>query len=198
MSNHINESNRRHIKTASRRRSPRFTSSIRFPLYLDRYRVRFHMAIFLVCLRNSERKLGKRALICLDDITSHGGLVIEGTESSTINGKPIAGVGHKVQCPLCKGVFPIQPDLLGRRYPHRILGRDTAVEGMRTACGAVLIASQSTSTIDDTGEGNSGQNGAATTSTVASAAPRLTPSPTLCLECLKAAAESGATTVMRG
>jgi len=28
--------------------------------------------------------------------------------------------------------------------------------------------------------------------------PSLSPSPTLCLECLKAAAESGATTVMRG
>jgi uncharacterized Zn-binding protein involved in type VI secretion len=24
-----------------------------------------------------------------------------------LNGKPIAGVGHKVSCPLCKGIFPI-------------------------------------------------------------------------------------------
>ena len=138
--------------------------------------------------------MGKRALICLGDTTSHGGRVLEGTEASTINGKPVAGVGHKVLCPLCKGVFPILPDLLGRRYPHRIHGRDTAVEGMRTACGAVLIASQSTSTIDDTGEGNPDHGAAAVSST----ALPLTPSPTLCLECLKAAAESGATTVMRG
>ncbi|MBB5546563.1 hypothetical protein GGD70_006912 [Paraburkholderia fungorum] len=111
-----------------------------------------------------------------------------------IDGKPIAGVGHKVLCPLCKGVFPILPDLLGRRYPHRIHGRDTAVEGMRAACGAVLIASQFTSTIDDFGEGNPDHGAAA----AAPAAASLAPSPTLCLECLKAAAESGATTVMRG
>lgn len=136
----------------------------------------------------------KRAIICEGDTTSHGGRVLEGTVDSTIYGKTVAGVGHKVLCPLCKGVFPILPDLLGRRYPHRIHGRDTAVEGMRTACGAVLIASQSTSTLDDIGEGEP-DHGAATT---ASAALSLTPSPTLCLECLKAAAESGATTVMRG
>lgn len=143
---------------------------------------------------NSEVQLGKRALICKGDTTSHGGHVLEGTETATIDGKPIAGVGHKVQCPLCKGIFPILPDLLGRRYPHRIHGRDTAVEGMRTACGAVLIASQSNSTIEDTGEADPGHGAAA----VASAALPLAPSPTLCLECLKAAAESGATTVMRG
>lgn len=141
----------------------------------------------------AEEDLGKRAIICKGDTTSHGGRVLEGTENATIDGKPVAGVGHKVLCPLCKGAFPILPDLLARRYPHRIHERDTAVEGMRTACGAVLIASQSNSTIEDTGEADPGHGAAA-----ASAALPLSPSPTLCLECLKAAAESGATTVMRG
>lgn len=138
--------------------------------------------------------MGKRAIIREGDTTSHGGRVLEGTAASTIDGKPIAGVGHKVLCPVCKGIFPILPDLLGRRYPHRIHDRDTAVEGMRTACGAVLLASQFTSTIDDTGEADPNHGAAA----AASAALPLAPSPTLCLECLKAAAESGATTVMRG
>lgn len=137
--------------------------------------------------------MGKRALICKGDTTTHDGRVLEGSETATIDGKPIAGVGHKVMCPRCKGVFPILPDLLGRRHGHRIGDIDTAVEGMRTACGAVLIASsQSNATFDDIGNGNP-DDGAA-----ASAAAELTPSPTLCLECLKAAAESGATTVMRG
>lgn len=119
--------------------------------------------------------------------------MLEGTENATIDGREIAGVGHKVTCPLCKGVFTISPDLLGRRFPHRIHDRDTAVEGMRTTCGATLIASQSNSTIEDIGEADPG-HGAGTAAAVLPFAP----SPTLCLECLKAAAESGATTVMRG
>lgn len=137
--------------------------------------------------------MGKRALICKGDTTTHGGRVLEGSETVKIDDKPVAGVGHKVSCPQCKGVFPILPDLLGRHYAHRIGDIDTAVDGMRTACGAVLIASsQSNTTFEDVGNGNP-DDGAA-----ASAVPPLPPSPTLCLECLKAAAESGATTVMRG
>ncbi|WP_057054847.1 PAAR domain-containing protein [Burkholderia pseudomallei] len=143
--------------------------------------------------------MAKRAIICAGDTTSHGGKVLEGNPTASIDGKPIAGVGHKVFCPLCKGDFAILPDLLGRRYPHVIDKRDTAVEGMRTACGAVLIASQSNSTIDDTGHA-APQQGAGTPASAAviAVAQPLSPSPTLCLECLKAAAESGATTVMRG
>jgi hypothetical protein len=72
--------------------------------------------------------------------------------------------------------------------------RDTAVEGMRTACGAVLIATQSTATIDDIGLGK--PNAAAGSGTAA--APPIAASPGLCLECLKAAAENAATMVARG
>ena len=138
--------------------------------------------------------MATRAIICEGDATSHGGKVIEGSSTETIHGRGIAGVGHMVSCPRCKGVFPILPDLLGRRYPHRIHDRDTAVAGMRTACGAVLLASQSSSSITDDGEGDSYTGAAA----AAPVSQPLSPSPTLCLECLKAAAESGATTVMRG
>lgn len=135
-----------------------------------------------------------RSIICVGDATSHGGRVLEGNSTATLEGRPIAGVGHMVACPQCKGTFPILPDLLGRRYPHAIDGRNTAVEGMRTACGATLIASQSNSTIRDDGEGRASTGAAA----AAVSALGLSPSPTLCLECLKAAAESGATMVMRG
>lgn len=143
--------------------------------------------------------MAKRAIICAGDTTSHGGKVLEGNPTAKIDGRPIAGVGHMVSCPLCKGDFAILPDLLGRIYPHVIDKRDTAVEGMRTACGAVLIASQSNSTINDIGHADPQQGvGAAASAVAATAATPLSPSPTLCLECLKAAAESGATTVMRG
>ncbi|WP_177313496.1 PAAR domain-containing protein [Burkholderia ubonensis] len=136
-----------------------------------------------------------RGIICQGDTTSHGGKVLEGNPTATLDGRPISGVGHMVACPQCKGTFPILPDLLDRRYPHVIDGRNTAVAGMRTACGATLIASQSNSTISDEGDGHA-STGAAV-ATAATALP-LSPTPTLCLECLIAAAKSGATTIMRG
>lgn len=136
-----------------------------------------------------------RSIICQGDTTSHGGKVLEGNPTATLEGRPISGVGHMVACPQCKGTFPILPDLLGRRYPHVIDGRNTAVAGMRTACGATLIASQSNSTISDEGDGHA-STGAAVAAT-ATALP-LSPTPTLCLDCLIAAAKSGATMVMRG
>ncbi|WP_105508490.1 PAAR domain-containing protein [Paraburkholderia sp. BL21I4N1] len=134
----------------------------------------------------------KRAIICEGDTTSHGGRVLEGNDKSRIDGRAIAGVGHKVLCPLCKGVFAISDDLLGRRIPHRMHGRDTAVDGMRATCGAVLIASQSRMTIEDRGEIEPDRGGGE------SDVRSIGPEPTLCVECLRAATESGATTVMRG
>lgn len=136
-----------------------------------------------------------RSIICVGDTTSHGGKVLEGSATATLEGKPISGVGHLVACPQCKGTFPILPDVLGRRIPHAIDGRNTAVEGMRTACGATLIASQSNSTLSDDCQGQASTGGAIA---VAAAALPLSPTPTLCLECLIAAAKSGATMVMRG
>ncbi|WP_186019096.1 PAAR domain-containing protein [Burkholderia gladioli] len=132
-----------------------------------------------------------RAMICVGDTTTHGGRVLEGSATATIDGKPIAGVGHKVLCPQCKGVFPILP-ATGRRYLHQIAGRDTAIQGMKTACGARLVASQSATTLDDVGAGEAMTGGAV------AAATGLAPSSTLCLECLKSAAENAATMIARG
>lgn len=76
-------------------------------------------------------------IIRLGDSTSHGGSVIEAFSQTDLNGKPMAGVGHKVVCPLCKGVFPIAEGsaLLD------VGGIAVALDGMKTACGASLIAS---------------------------------------------------------
>ncbi|TKC83814.1 PAAR domain-containing protein [Trinickia terrae] len=135
--------------------------------------------------------MAQRSMICVGDTTTHGGRVLEGNPSATLDGKPISGVGHKVLCPLCKGEFPILPDT-GRRYPHRFDERDTAVAGMKTACGAVLIASQSSMSLDDVGSGE-----ASTSAGAVAATTPLAPSSTLCLECLKAAAENAATMIAR-
>lgn len=124
-----------------------------------------------------------RAIIRKGDSTSHGGTVIEGHAMGILFGREIALVGHLVVCKQCKGAFPILPDA-GRR--HTFMDKETAVEGMRTACGAVLIASQTVACIDEaagtTGPGNS-----------------ITPqSGTLCQECLETAARNAATLVTRG
>jgi hypothetical protein len=100
-----------------------------------------------------------------------------------------------VSCPQCKGIFPILP--INRARPHRINGRDTAVEGMKTACGATLIASQSDATIDDPGNADPYAGGGVAAS-IASAAAAMAPSQTLCLECLKSAAENALSMVARG
>lgn len=93
----------------------------------------------------------KRAIICKGDPTSHGGKVIEGKDNATVDGRPIAHKGHMTFCPLCKGNFPIDEGL----GFHTFAGVGTAVEGMKTGCGAILIATTTKGRymIDDGGGG---------------------------------------------
>jgi len=84
-----------------------------------------------------------KAIIRKEDKTSHGGEVMEGFELLDVEGKIAAGVGHKVSCPKCgenaiagPGPGPTCDDI------------QIAVDGMLTACGATLIASQQTVTIE--------------------------------------------------
>ncbi len=127
--------------------------------------------------------MSERSIIRKGDRTSHGGTVAEGHPTSMLLGREIALVGHKVTCPKCKGAFPILADP-GRN--HSFMGQDTAVEGMRTACGAVLIASQMVARIGFA-------QGLSDPAPIATAQ-----SDTLCQECLEAAARNAATTVARG
>jgi uncharacterized Zn-binding protein involved in type VI secretion len=95
-------------------------------------------------------------IIRMGDSTSHGGKVIEGSHSDICMGKPIAYMGHKVQCPKCKGVFPIVEGAPTTTF----YGKGVALAGMKTACGAVLIASQFTDVVEF-GGGNSAASNAA-------------------------------------
>lgn len=76
-------------------------------------------------------------IIRLGDLTTHGGVVFQAFPQTDLNGKPIAGVGHNVSCPLCKGVFPIAEG----SSTYTVDGIPVALDGMKTACGAALIAS---------------------------------------------------------
>ena len=82
-------------------------------------------------------------LITLGDKTSHGGAVIEASQSSDSGGKGIARVGDKATCP--------------KHGPNTIVsgdatlivdGKPAARHGDKTACGATLIAGQQ-ATIDN-------------------------------------------------
>lgn len=81
-----------------------------------------------------------KPIIRKGDSTDHGGLVLEGFERADLNGRPSAGIGHMVACPKCSGVFPI----VQGSNQYAIDGRPVALEGMKTACGAALIATQQT------------------------------------------------------
>lgn len=95
-----------------------------------------------------------RKAIVVGDSTTHGGTVIEGSHFIMADNKNVALMGDKVHCPKCKGVFPIIED------SDRMFGADgrgVALEGMRTACGANLIGSQSLIWVDD-GQGDGSIN----------------------------------------
>jgi hypothetical protein len=69
-----------------------------------------------------------------------------------VDSRPLALLGDKVSCPRCGGVYPIVDiKSLGVRFD----GRPVASEGDKTACGASLVATQSTATASPT----SGQGG---------------------------------------
>lgn len=78
------------------------------------------------------------------DPTSHGGHVIEGSLPDICHGKPIAFVGHQTFCPKCKGFFPIVEGVSTTSF----YGNGVAVAGMKTACGATLIATQFTAIVE--------------------------------------------------
>ncbi len=80
-----------------------------------------------------------KAVILLGDTTDHGGKVITAIDKYTHNGIPIAGKEDLVECPQCKGVFPIIQGASSLKYK----GKPIALEGMQTACEVNLIASQS-------------------------------------------------------
>lgn len=97
-------------------------------------------------------------IIRMGDPTSHGGKVLEGSMTDICHGKPISFIGHKVSCPECKGTFPIVEGVQTTTF----YGQGVAVAGMKTACGATLIATQFTDTVE-------WSNGASGPSTAAAA-----------------------------
>lgn len=131
--------------------------------------------------------MARRPVILVGDTTSHGGCVEEGCATDTFEGRAIACVGHMVWCPKCKGSFAILPEGAGGHSLPWIEGLSLAVEGMRTACGATLIASQQGFVVEHADVDPQAEH--------LPEAPG--PRATVCLSCLKAAAVSSAALIMR-
>ncbi|WP_386687052.1 PAAR domain-containing protein [Lonepinella sp. MS14437] len=87
----------------------------------------------------------RRRAIIVGDKTTHGGTVIQGSYGMNIMGNAISLEGDMVECPRCNGVFPI----IHGTQQMTDNGRGVALEGMKTACGAVLIGTQELLWVDD-------------------------------------------------
>ncbi|MBY4708748.1 PAAR domain-containing protein [Burkholderia cepacia] len=79
-----------------------------------------------------------KAIVRKGDLTDHGGVVLEGFSGADFSGRPAAGLGHMVSCPKCGGIYPI----VQGSNQYSIEMRPVALDDMKTACGAALIASQ--------------------------------------------------------
>lgn len=84
-----------------------------------------------------------RPIVRVGDKTTHGGTVTEGFSSYNVLGRAAAGMGHRVTCPRCEGVFPIAEGVATFAVGNRFV----AVDGMKTTCGASLIASQTSAVV---------------------------------------------------
>lgn len=75
--------------------------------------------------------------IVMGDRTSHGGTVISGDITFTIDGRPVARVGDKVFCPRCK----VMATIATSRFPSIFdLGQTMAYDQDSTSCGALVYS----------------------------------------------------------
>lgn len=100
-------------------------------------------------LKPEVSNMAKRPIIRYGDRTTHGGTVVSADPTYSIYGKNVARVGDLVECPRCKGSFPIVSGA-----PTVQSGKSIARQDDVTKCGAKLIASQGTATIDDGSKGS--------------------------------------------
>lgn len=107
-------------------------------------------------------------IIRLGDSTSHGGKVLEGSQTNLCYGKPVALIGHKVSCPKCRGT----PTIVEGVQTATLYGKGVALAGMKTSCGATLIASQFTAVVIPGGGGGEGGAAPADTSSRQAAAAK--------------------------
>lgn len=89
--------------------------------------------------------------IVIGDRTSHGGVVVTGDPTWTIDGQPVARVDDKVWCPRCGRTSTIATS----RFPTVIdLGKSMAYDQDMTDCGAILYSRHNGHSGWGSGDGN--------------------------------------------
>lgn len=135
---------------------------------------------------------GQQPFVLVGDQTTHGGTVVTGDMTSSMYGRAMARSGDMTVCPTCKGAFPI---LKGNGIVVDGAGNTYARHLDKTACGAILLASQFLGTASDMVPDNANHPSDIAAQGATIAAPT---NSGICLECLVRAAASGSATVMRG
>jgi len=79
-----------------------------------------------------------RLIIRLGDTTDHGGEVITGADTWTVEGRPVARIGDKVRCPKCDNKIY---EIVEGNQKMTLFGRPAAFEYHKTSCGASLLSS---------------------------------------------------------
>jgi uncharacterized Zn-binding protein involved in type VI secretion len=81
-----------------------------------------------------------RPFIRVGDSTDHGGVVVGGSSTDIIEGKPVARIGDSVTCPKHGSTTIVSGDAT-----MLVDGKPAARHGDKCGCGATLVASQSVS-----------------------------------------------------
>jgi uncharacterized Zn-binding protein involved in type VI secretion len=103
--------------------------------------------------------------ICVGDKTSGGGVVVEGSPTNLIDGRPMARVGDKATC--TRKNHPHTVTIVTTSDPSIITdGKPQAFHGDKLSCGCTLIASQFMSNSDPQGGGDSAGGSAGVGNTV--------------------------------
>ncbi|MDY7786968.1 PAAR domain-containing protein [Burkholderia ubonensis] len=94
----------------------------------------------------------KRYYLKKGDLSSNGGVVLEGLDFFIHHGTPVTFLGAKVYCSACDSTGVIVGH--GPRRPDSIMGKHAALDGDRCACrcypSPVMRASQDTASLDFT------------------------------------------------
>ncbi|MCB5206523.1 PAAR domain-containing protein [Methylovorus mays] len=82
-----------------------------------------------------------RKFIVVGDPTDHAGKVVSGSPTHTINGKPVARLGDKVDCPKrYPDGSPHGVNLIVEGEANCLIdGIPAALEGHKTECGCCLV-----------------------------------------------------------
>lgn len=130
----------------------------------------------------------------MGDKTSHGGTVISADLTFEIHGKNVARRGDMTVCPKCKGKFPITSapddlfDAAGNGYARHL---------DKTACGAVLISSQMTTTWSNQSSLGGNSPAELAKASLESTQVAANTDSGICLDCLLKAAAAGSPVVVR-